>query len=470
MGNVLFVICDEMTRSALGCYGNTSAITPNLDKLAAEGVCFTRAITPSPICISARSSLATGLAVHEHQDWSSAQAFDGKLDTWMGNLRKQSVDVVSIGKLHFKSADNDHGFSEERLPMYVANNGIGWAEALLRDPMPEYHGAPELAADIGPGGSSYSDYDEKIIADARQWIQQRQGNEKPFALSVSVVSPHYPLSSPQQYFDLLADTDIPAPYMVEEQHPVIHQMRNFWAYDDFFTDETRALARRNYWALCTMVDDMVGQLVNELEQADLRDNTTIIFTSDHGEMAGNRGWWCKSVMYEDSVGIPMIINGPALNGVTGINPTGVNLTDVGATIEHAILGQAPARQADWQATSMLDLAQNPEPLRPVLSQYHDGGSPTGFAMVQQGPYKLTRYAGDWPEQLFNVDTDPREEHDLANQGEAKQVELSALLDQMVDLEVANQQAFESQKAALEALGGEAALESLRAFNHTPVEL
>ena len=470
MSNVLFIICDEMTRSALGCYGNASAITPNLDKLAAEGVCFTRAITPSPICISARSSLATGLAVHEHQDWSSAQAFDGQLDTWMRNLRNQDVDVVSIGKLHFKSADNDHGFSEERLPMYVANNGIGWAEALLRDPLPKYHGAPELAADIGPGGSSYSDYDEKIIADAKQWIQQRQGNNKPFALSVSVVSPHYPLSAPQQYFDLLADTEIPAPYMVEEQHPVIQQMREFWAYDDFFTEESRALARRNYWALCTMVDDMVGQLVSELEQADLRDSTTIIFTSDHGEMAGNRGWWCKSVMYEDSVGIPMIINGPALNGVTGENPTGVNLTDVGATIEHAILGHAPTRQAHWQASSMLDLAQHPEPMRPVLSQYHDGGSPTGFAMVQQGPYKLTRYAGDWPEQLFNVDTDPREEHNLANTGDSKQQELGRLLDQMVDLEAANQQAFESQKAALEALGGESALESLRAFNHTPVEL
>ena len=470
MSNVLFIICDEMTRSALGCYGNSSAITPNLDQLAAEGVCFTRAITPSPICISARSSLATGLAVHEHKDWSSAQAFDGKLDTWMRNLRDQDVDIVSIGKLHFKSPDNDHGFSEERLAMYVANNGIGWAEALLRDPMPQYHGAPELAADIGPGGSSYSDYDEKIIVDAKQWIQQRQGNDNPFALSVSLVSPHYPLSAPQKYFDLHASTDIPEPYMVQEQHPVIQQMREFWAYDDFFTDETRALARRNYWALCTMVDDMVGQLVNELESAGMRDDTTIIFTSDHGEMLGNRGWWCKSVMYEDSVGIPMIFNGPALQGATGINDTCVSLTDVGATIEHTILGQVPQRQADWQATSMLTLATTPEPMRPVLSQYHDGGSPTGFAMVQQGPFKLTRYAGDWPEQLFNVDLDPLEEQDLISSDTNKRAELGQLLDTMLDLETANKEAFDSQRAALNTLGGEQALEALGAFNHTPVEL
>ena len=87
MRNVLFVICDEMARNALGCYGNTTALTPHLDALAAGGVRFSRAITPSPICIPARASLATGLAVHEHGCWSSAQPFAGDHPTWMGRLR-----------------------------------------------------------------------------------------------------------------------------------------------------------------------------------------------------------------------------------------------------------------------------------------------------------------------------------------------------------------------------------------------
>jgi len=473
MSNVVFIICDEMTRSALGCYGNTSAHTPNLDKLAKEGVCFTRAITPSPICISARSSLATGLAVHEHQDWSSAQAFDGALPTWMGRLRAQDVDVVSIGKLHFKSPDNDHGFSEERLAMYVANNGIGWAEALLRDPMPEYRGAPELAADIGPGGSSYSDYDHKIIADAKQWLDNRASDDNqknPFVLSVSLVSPHYPLNAPQKYFDLVAEADIPAPIQVEENHPVLQQMRKFWAYDDHFDEQSRHQARRNYWALCAMIDVMVGQLVVSLEVNGFAEDTTIIFTSDHGEILGNRGWWCKSVMYEDSVGVPMIINGPALQGITGNNNTNVNLTDVGATIEHALLGHSNRPEKPWQATSMLNLAQQPDSLRPVLSQYHDGGSPTGFALIQKGSHKLTRYAGNWPEQLFDVATDPNEENDLAGIDTNTQQDLGGILELMLDLEAANKQAFASQKQTLEELGGEAALDKLRAFNHTPVEL
>ena len=91
-------------------------------------------------------------------------------------------------------------------------------------------------------------------------------------------------------------------------------------------------------------------------------------------------------------------------------------------------------------------------------------------LVQQGSHKLTRYAGDWPEQLFDVATDPYEESDLVGINTNKQQELGKILDQMLDLEAANQLAFDSQKQRLAAIGGAAALAKLRAFNHTPVEL
>ena len=469
MRNVLFVICDEMARSALGCYGNAAAITPHLDALARTGVRFSRAITPSPICIPARASLATGLAVHEHGCWSSAQAFEGAHQTWMGAARDRGCDVVSIGKLHFKRRGLDYGFSEERHPMYVANGGVGWAEALLRTPLPAYDGAPEMARDVGPGDTSYTDYDRTLADDAEGWLRARSATDKPFVLSVSLVSPHYPLSAPQHWYDRYAGVEMPPRLAVEESHPVLREMARFWDYDRYFSDDQRREARRNYYALCSMVDDTVGRLVAALDDSGLRDNTDIVFTSDHGDMLGNRGWWAKSVMYEDSVGVPLIINGPSLDGQTGVVDTPVNLTDIGVTVLHAVTGESPSRPADsWRPTSLLSLAKSPDLSRCVLSEYHDGGSPCGFALLQRRGHKLVRYADGYPDQFFDTETDPDELRDLATLDVPEHAELSTALNRIVDIDACNRLALDSQAALLASLGGEAGLAALTPFNHTPV--
>jgi choline-sulfatase len=137
--NVLILCSDEHARAALGCYGHPVAQTPTLDALAARGVRFTRAYTPSPICIPARASLATGLNVHETRCWSSAEPYHGQIESWMHRLRDRGHPVTSIGKLHFRSGDDDHGFDEEIEPMYLANDGLGWPQGLLRDPLPTYN-------------------------------------------------------------------------------------------------------------------------------------------------------------------------------------------------------------------------------------------------------------------------------------------------------------------------------------------
>ena len=115
--NVLLICSDEHARSALGCYGHPVAKTPTLDQLADSGTRFTRAYTPSPICIPARASLATGTQVHENRCWSSAEPYHGQAESWMHRLRDQNHAVVSIGKLHYRSGSHDNGFSEEIAPM-----------------------------------------------------------------------------------------------------------------------------------------------------------------------------------------------------------------------------------------------------------------------------------------------------------------------------------------------------------------
>ena len=149
--------------------------------------------------------------------------------------------------------------------------------------------------------------------------------------------------------------------------------------------------------------------------------------------------------------------------------TAVNLTDIGVTLEHMVSGEAPARPHDsWRPRSLLDLAEHPDPSRCVLSEYHDGGSPCGFALFQRGPHKLTRYADGNPDQFFDTDADPHEERDRAADDLASYRSLSQALDATLDIDACNRAALTSQRDLLDALGGEAALAKLAAFNHTPV--
>ena len=161
--NLLFIMSDEHTRAVLGCYGNRAVHTPNLDKLAAEGTRFTNAYTPSPVCVSARSSLATGRWVHDTGAWSSAEPYDGSIEGWGHRLLEAGHRVVSIGKLHYRSREDPNGFDTEILPMHL-HAGVGWITALLRDTS-QMPSIANFAPNIGWEKSDYTRYDWATFAD-----------------------------------------------------------------------------------------------------------------------------------------------------------------------------------------------------------------------------------------------------------------------------------------------------------------
>lgn len=473
--NLLILCSDEHARSAAGCYGHPIVQTPTLDKLAARGARFTRAYTPSPICVPARASLATGLHVHEHRCWSSAEPYHGQIESWMHRLRDAGHSVVSIGKLHFRSADDDNGFSEEILPMHVTNGGMGWPQALLRDPLPAFDSVAELAAETGPGESDYTEYDRRVTTEACKWLRRKSsvGAKAPWSLFVSFVSPHYPLTAPQPFFDLYEGCDICTPFQRENAarmgHPVLREMAKFWDYDRHFSPETRALARRCYYGLCSFLDNNVAQVLEALEDSGQSRETLVLYMSDHGEMLGNHGFWTKSVMYEDSVAIPMIMAGPGVP--SSINPTPVSLTDIAATAEKAAGFSKTSTTEPWQGRPLQDFVDSPEPARFLLSEYHDGGSPTGFFMLRQGPWKYVHYAGGHPPQLFDLERDPQEAKDLSADGGSGETleKLRQALSSVLDPDAINAAAFADQAAMLERHGGAEKVLTIKSFNHTPVD-
>ena len=307
--NFLVIISDEHRKDALGCAWHPQVHTPNLDRLAARGTRFTNAGTSSPMCVPTRAALACGDYVHRTGFWDSATPYDGSAATWMHRVRDAGHEMVSIGKLHFRSGEDDNGFSEEILPMHVVG-GVGWMAALLREDPPAYDAAAELAADSGPGSSSYTDYDLAITAAATDWIAARRNAERPWAAFVSLVSPHFPLRAPQEFYNLYADADFDLEPQQLPDHPEIRNLARFFDYERHFTAETRHAAMAGYFGLTSFLDDCVGEILATLEESGQAEDTVILYLSDHGELLGDKGMWTKQVMYEASAGIPMILAGP----------------------------------------------------------------------------------------------------------------------------------------------------------------
>ena len=229
-----------------------------------------------------------------------------------------------------------------------------------------------------PGETSYTQYDRDITTAAVNWIQQHShDNELPWVLYVSYICPHFPLTAPQQFYDLYRDVELPSPYDRDPEtlleHPVIDKMREFWNYIDYFDTDSEKEGLRNYYGLCSFLDDNVRQVMQALENSNAAENTQIVYTSDHGDMIGNHAIWAKCYMYEDSVGIPMVISGPGIE--PGVNETPVSLVDIAATVELAVTGKRVKPGNGWQSRALHTFVGNPEPERVVLSEYHDGGSP-----------------------------------------------------------------------------------------------
>ena len=464
--NFLVIISDEHRKDALGCAGHPLVHTPHLDRLAARGTRFTNAYTLSPMCVPTRAALACGDYVHRTGFWDSATPYDGSAATWMHRVRDAGHEMVSIGKLHFRSGEDDNGFSEEILPMHVVG-GVGWMAALLREDPPAYDAAAELAADSGPGSSSYTDYDLAITAAATDWIAARRNAERPWAAFVSLVSPHFPLRAPQEFYNLYADADFDLEPQQLPDHPEIRNLARFFDYERHFTAETRHAAMAGYFGLTSFLDDCVGEILATLEESGQAEDTVILYLSDHGELLGDKGMWTKQVMYEASAGIPMILAGPGVpDGI--VRNTAASIVDVAATALDVMLNTS---DDSAPGLSLRQLAQHPDDAdRTVLCEYHDGGSTTGAFMVRWGDWKYVCYPG-MPPQLFNLAEDPSEDHDLGSdvsqRAAAARAEGAARLAAICDADAVNRQCFADQAARIEALGGIDVCRNAHLFNHTP---
>ena len=467
--NLIIIMSDEHQARALGCAGHALVQTPNLDTLAARGTRCTQAYTPSPICVPARASFATGRYPHQTRLWDNAMPYDGSIPSWGHALQPQGVKVESIGKLHYRSEHDPAGFDVEHLPMMVAGN-VGMVWASIRKEDERIVGPKRMLGDyIGPGSSPYTDYDQAVVERSRAWLAEHAHESQPWCLYIGLVAPHFPLVVPQPYFDLYPEHSLPAvklnPAHGHARHPWVEKQNAFMDSEALFTDAAeRSRAMSAYYGLCTWLDHNVGQILAALDDHGLSDRTTVVYTSDHGDNLGARGLWGKSNMYEESVAVPMILAGPDIP--TGVCATPVNLLDLSLTIARHFGADLAAAAGTRDLRSII--ASAPEPDRIIFSEYHAAGAVSGAFMLRKGRWKLIHYVG-FADELFDLDNDPEELHNLAPQAELASIrqDLHAELSRICDPELTNAQAFADQAALIERHGGRDAALKLGAPGATP---
>ena len=475
--NVLILLSDEHNARVMGCAGHPLIRTPRLDALAREGTRFTNAYTASPICVPARASIATGRYVHQHHCWDNAIAYTGEPASWGHRLQAAGVPVESIGKLHYRNETDPTGFDQQRLAAHIMD-GIGQVWGSVRDPLPDPAPAAPLFKQIGAGETSYNRFDRSVADQAIAWLQQRAqtptDEDTPWVLFVGFVAPHFPLVVPQEYLDLYPVDDMPLP----QQHPARGYVRHPWVErharfsrhdEQLDTDARRRLAIASYFGLTTFMDTQIGRVLDALADAGLADDTTVIYSSDHGDNLGERGLWNKCTLYRDSTAVPMIVRGPGVPAGREVR-TNASLVDLFPTILQASgVPLAPA-DADLPGRDLVALANGPEdPSRLAFSEYHAIGSEAAGYLLADDRYTYHAYVGYRPE-LFDLHDDPHELRDLAEDPAYTAVlaRFDAQLRAMLDPQAVDRQAKADQAALIARFGGREAAMSTGTPGATPV--
>jgi choline-sulfatase len=471
--NVLYIMSDQHQQKVTGCYGHDFIKTPNIDALAARGTRFATAYTNSAICVPARATLATGRYVHETHYWDNSHGYEGRVKSWHHMAGERGVGVTSIGKLHFRADDDPVGFKESIIPMNV-DGGIGDVRGCVKRPMAPPLKRSKTAERIGPGESSYTKYDNDIMEKACAWLRENgtQKNGTPWVLFTSFVCPHPPHIAPREFYDLYAKVDFPMPKMSDPDaplHPWIHKLQRSRNHEDFMTPESKRVLMTSYYGCVSYLDSNIGKVLACLDECGLRDDTIVIYTTDHGEALGSRRLWGKSNMYEEAAAVPMIVAGPGVpEGKVSATPA--TLVDVGPTVLDVIGYGAVAEREKLAGKSLIGLANGGgDPDRVAFSEYYASGADRAAYMIRKGKYKYIHYVSYEPE-LFDLENDPEELDNVAGDAGHADVlkEYDGILRAMLDPEETDEKAFRDQSALVEKCGGREKVTAKGAIQASPV--
>ncbi len=425
--NVLFLMADQYRHDYLGCAGAGYVRTPNLDRLAAQGVRFTQCVTDCPVCAPARIGLATGLRPSRLGSLDNASYLPLSTPTHYQRFRDHSHRVGCVGKLDLAKPSHYNGRYGDRPCVYAwgfthpeecegkmhagsSPTPIGpythylQGRGLLQHFHEDYQARRQRGWIVGASHDSVlpgdAFEDAYIGRRAAEWIA-RVPDDFPWYLFVSFVGPHDPFDPPTDYAEHYRGAQMPPPIPAELQDkPRWVRARRVEA-----SEEDVVVARRQYCGAIELIDDHVGLILEALEARGELENTYIVFSSDHGEMLGDHGLYTKSVPYEASLRVPLIIAGPgipsgrtcaALVQLMDLNPTLCELVDI------------PAQQSiDAQSIVPLVLGKRGEHRTELVGMIRN------WRCLRTHDHKLIQNDNDVTE-LYDLVADPEERVNIAH--------------------------------------------------------
>ena len=439
--NVVFIEVDDLHYNCTGYMGNKVVKTPHLDKLASQGTVFTNCIVQGVACAPSRNSLITGSYPHNTGIYLNQSIPSLKKDSWTfpKALKTAGIHTALVGKNHFRA----HGFKVESDESIATKNAIiakelGFEYILSTigkvglyknevvaesDPYAKYlHGKGNYQKLVKAYNKKPSfpldseDYlDCFIRRQAIKFIKTQKKSETPFFLWVDFTLPHPPMDAPAKYRGMYDNVEMPTLIPASPEglpKSMTKSMRK----------KTKPSYLKGYYELVTMMDDQVGEIIKSIDESGLKNNTMIVFFSDHGSMIGNHGLYAKKYLYKDVLNSPLIISHPTL--AKGKRVTNcVELVDLSKTMLDLYgVPKEDIQKSHGESLLPFFTNQGQYPDEYAFAEHNDA------VMIQNEQFKYIRFKNDI-DVLFDLKNDPEEMNNAVKQHPELVKKLSTKIDE-----------------------------------------
>lgn len=450
--NVLVLMSDQHNFRFNGYRDNQSTVpvqTPTLDSLADNSTVFDRTYCSTPLCTPSRLSLLTGLESRNAGAWELESMLKPGLPTIPSRFSDAGYNTALIGKMHLGGNRQFAGFDHRP---YGDLTGQASHQLEQQSPDPLTVDLQSFVTDAGELGIPESLLQEQnVIQESMSFLRdhRHQNPNQPWFLCASFSRPHWPRTAPKRHLDRYPPEDIPRPRVGPgesdtDQHPMVTARRELIGSDEI-TDQEMMRARGAYFACVNYLDEMLSDFLGLLQANGFLKDTIVVYLSDHGELAGERGLWEKSTWHEASTRVPLLFQLPEHR--TGeVSPTSVSkpvsLIDVFPTLcELAEL--APPEALDGVSLAETVHTGEAPDRKPVFVDsfvpYREG---LEYRMVVDEQYKYVKFRNA-PELFFDLDADPLETQNLAenasDSAREAHLDLKRMADETVDFAAAEQE-------------------------------